>query len=123
MILVDTSVWVDHIRRCEPELVGLLDRHVVLCHPFVIGELAVGNLPDRVIWLRDLGRLPSAMVARHHETLSMIENSRLYGRGLGYVDMHLLAATRLSNALIWTRDRRLAAIADELGIADRRSTS
>jgi predicted nucleic acid-binding protein len=117
LILVDTSIWIDHIRWPDGGLMDLLDRELALGHPFVIGELAVGTLPNRAIWLRDLGRLPSAMIARHHEVLSIIENSNLFGRGLGYVDVHLLASTRLSKSLIWTRDRRLSAAAAELGIA------
>lgn len=117
MILVDTSIWVDHIRRPDVGLKHLLDQEFVLGHPFVIGELAVGNLPNRAIWLRDLGRLPSALIARHHEVLSMTEGANLFGRGLGYVDVHLLASARLSQGLMWTRDRRLAAAAAELGIA------
>jgi predicted nucleic acid-binding protein len=117
LILVDTSIWVDHIRGPDVELMHLLDQELVLGHPFVIGELAIGTLPDRAVWLRDLGRLPSALVARHHEVMSMIEDVKLFGRGIGYVDVHLLASTRLSNCLIWTRDRRLADTASEMGIA------
>jgi small subunit ribosomal protein S6 len=75
LILVDTSIWVDHIRRPDKGLVRLLEQELVLGHPFVIGELAVGHLPDRAIWLRDLGRLPSALVARHREVVSMIESA------------------------------------------------
>jgi predicted nucleic acid-binding protein len=120
LILVDTSIWVDHIRRPDKGLVRLLEQELVLGHPFVIGELAVGHLPDRAIWLRDLGRLPSALVARHPEVVSMIEASKLFGRGLGYVDVHLLASARLSGCLMWTRDRRLAALATELGVAFNR---
>lgn len=116
MILVDTSVWVDHIRRSDGDLMRLLDRGLVLAHPFVIGELALGALPGRAVWLRDLGRLPSAVTARHGEVLAMIEAENLFGRGIGYVDVHLLASARLSGSLIWTRDRRLAAAADTLGI-------
>jgi predicted nucleic acid-binding protein len=117
LILVDTPLWVDHIRGEEVGLRQLLEEELVLGHPFVIGELAMGNLPNRSIWLRDLGRLPSALVARHHEVMSMIEDVKLFGRGIGYVDVHLLASTRLSNCLIWTRDRRLADTASEMGIA------
>jgi len=116
LILVDTSIWVDHIRGREVELRRLLEEELVLGHPFVIGELAMGNLPNRRIWLRDLGRLPSAWTARDHEVLSMIESAILYGRGIGYVDAHLMASARLSRSRLWTRDRRLAAAADEMGI-------
>jgi predicted nucleic acid-binding protein len=121
LILVDTSIWVDHIRGQDVGLRRLLEDELVLGHPFVIGELAMGNLPDRSIWLRDLGRLPSALIARHHEVLSMIESATLYGRGLGSVDVHLLASARLSRSRLWTRDRRLAAAAGELGIAFNRT--
>jgi predicted nucleic acid-binding protein len=117
LILVDTSIWVDHIRGQDVGLRQLLEEELVLGHPFVIGELAMGNLPERSIWLRDLGRLPAALVARHHEVLSMIESATLYGRGLGYVDVHLLASARLSHSRMWTRDRRLAAAANEMDIA------
>jgi predicted nucleic acid-binding protein len=117
LILVDTSIWVDHIRAQDVGLRALLENDHVLGHPFVIGELAMGNLPQRSIWLRDLGRLPAALVARHHEVLSMIESATLYGRGLGYVDVHLLASARLSRSRLWTRDRRLADAAGEMGIA------
>lgn len=116
MILIDTSVWVDHIRRADGRLTELLDADMVLGHPFVIGELAVGTLPNRAIFLRDLKRLPLAQVARHHEVLAMIERENLFGRGLGYVDIHLLASARLSNGLLWTRDRRLGVAADDLGV-------
>jgi len=94
----------------------LLDADVVLGHPFVIGELAVSALPNRTIFLRNLNRLPSALVARHQEVLSMIERENLFGRGLGYVDIHLLASARLSKGLLRTRDRRLGIAADDLGV-------
>ena len=116
MILVDTSVWVDHIRAPDAELIHALRQASVLCHPFVIGELALGNLPDRAIWLRDLERLPAAIVARHEEVMAMIATS-LVGRGIGYVDAHLLASARLSASRLWTRDRRLGSVATDLGIA------
>lgn len=116
MILVDTSVWVDHIRSPSVELADLLLQDMVLGHQLVIGELAVGNLPSRSNWLRDLSRLSSALVARHHEVLTLIEAFKLFGRGVGYNDVHLLASARLSRSRLWTRDRRLAAIAEELGV-------
>lgn len=115
MILVDTSVWVDHFRGVEQHLQALLASRQVLCHPFVIGELALGNLRDRSMVLRHLGRLPTAVIARDGEVLAMIESSRLAGRGIGYVDAHLLAAARLSSARLWARDKRLTAVAGELG--------
>ena len=114
MILVDTSVWVDHFRNVEPHLQDLLTSRQVLCHPFVIGELALGNLRDRAIALRHLGRLPPAVVAKNGEVLAMIESSGLAGRGIGYVDAHLLAAVRLCGARLWARDKRLVTVAAEL---------
>jgi predicted nucleic acid-binding protein len=119
LILVDTSIWVDYIRAANDELRQLLQQSLVLCHPFIIGELALGALPDRTVWLRNLGRLPSAKAVRHDEVMSMIEISRLAGRGIGYVDAHLLASARLSGSRLWTRDRRLAGLATNLGIPSR----
>lgn len=118
MILVDTSIWVQHFREGEPELIQLLDRGRVLGHPFVVGELALGNLPDRTTVLHWLERLPQALVARHDEVFQFIIAERLAGEGIGYVDACLLAATRLTpEALFWTRDRRLNALALGMGVA------
>ena len=118
MILVDTSVWVDHLRAGDAELVALLDRAQVLSHPFVIGELACGNLRNRTEVLRLLQDLPQLPVANDAEVLFFIERHRLMGRGIGYVDNHLLAATALAApARLWTRDQRLAAVARDLTLA------
>ena len=118
MILVDTSVWVDHLRAGNAGLVALLDRSQVLAHPFVVGELACGNLRNRVEVLRLLQDLPQAPVARDVEVLFFIERHRLMGRGIGYVDAHLLAATTLADpAWLWTRDQRLAVVARDLKLA------
>ena len=118
MILVDTSVWVDHLRARDKTLAGLLDDGSVLAHPFVAGELALGNLRQRDVVLSALSDLPTATVAADAEVLHFIERNALFGRGLGYVDVHLLAAVRLtSGAALWTRDKRLHAIATELGMA------
>ena len=119
MILVDTSVWVDHLRSGDAHLGSLLERGEVWTHPWVIGELACGNLSARRQILDLLRGLPSAKVARDEEVLVMIERQQLMGRGIGYVDAHLLAAARLSSCALWSRDRRLAAIAAEQGIAFR----
>ena len=118
MILVDTSVWVDHLRNGDDALAHLLERGEVLGHPFVIGELALGGLRQRALVIEALRDLPHAIVASGREVLRFIEAQQLFGRGIGYVDVHLLAAVRLTpGARLWTRDRRLHALADELGLA------
>ncbi|HEX6161228.1 MAG TPA: PIN domain-containing protein [Thermoanaerobaculia bacterium] len=118
MILVDTSVWVDHFRKGVSALAQSLDDGEILMHPFVIGELACGNLKDRTEVLHLLHALPSATVADDAETLLFIEHRMLMGRGIGYVDAHLLAAVALTpDARLWTRDKRLAAVASDLGLA------
>ena len=118
MILADTSVWVDHLAGRNRELVALLDAGVVLTHPFVIGELALGELRQRVFVLDALLNLPRAAVATETEVLHFIERQRLFGRGIGYVDVHLLAAVRLTpGAALWTHDRRLHGAAEQLGLA------
>jgi predicted nucleic acid-binding protein len=117
VILVDTSVWVDHLRSTDRGLVELLDTGQVLVHPFVMGELALGGLRQRRFILDTLRVLPHAVVAGTDEVLDFIEAERLYELGIGYVDAHLLAATRLTaGATLWTRDRRLRVAADRLGL-------
>ena len=117
MILVDTSVWIDHLRRGVSELGQLLEQNLVLVHPFVIGELACGNLTRREEILEHLHNLPRAVVASDREVLHLIEARRLMGHGVGYLDLHLLASVILSeDAVIWTRDRKLDAVAAELSI-------
>jgi predicted nucleic acid-binding protein len=117
MILVDTSVWVGHLREGVPALAAVLDEGIVLTHPFVVGELACGHLPNRHEVLAMLTRLPAASVASDVEALELIERRSLAGRGIGYVDAHLLASTALTpGASLWTRDRRLASIALELDL-------
>ena len=118
MILVDTSVWVEHLHSGNEDLAALLNGGEVLAHPFVIGELALGNLRPREPFLSDLRDLPQAIVAKDEEVLRMINRQALFGRGIGYVDAHLLAAARLTaDSKLWTRDRRLQAVAVELGLA------
>jgi predicted nucleic acid-binding protein len=118
MILVDTSIWVDYIRAGDANLSELLRRASVLIHPFVIGELAVGNLRNREINLHELQRLPLTAIATDSEVLRFIDQHRLYGLGIGYVDCHLLAGVMLTpTATFWTRDKRLFAVADRLGLA------
>ena len=117
MVLVDTSVWVDHFRRNDARLVTLLEAADVVVHPFVIGELALGTLRDRVRVLGMFRRMPVAAVATHTEVLTLIERRTLAGRGIGYVDAHLLASAVIAGARLWTRDERLAAVARELALA------
>ena len=117
MILVDTSVWIDHLRGGDARLAALLEAGRVLSHPFVIGELACGNLRNRAEVLTLLHELPRAVAATDAEVLAFIETHTLMGRGIGYLDAHLLAAAALSAARLWTRDRRLATAAHDLGLA------
>lgn len=117
MILVDPSVWIDHLRKRNARLSTLLEDGRVLAHPFVIGELACGLLSDREVVLGLLTELPAAPVATDAEVLALIERHSLAGRGIGLVDAHLLASAVLAAAPIWTLDRRLARSATELGVA------
>jgi predicted nucleic acid-binding protein len=118
VILVDTSVWVDHLRARDETLSDLLDAGRVLSHPFVIGEIALGRLVQRDLVLSALQDLPRTQVATHREVLHFVEVQRLFGLGIGYVDVHLLAAVRLTaGAGLWTRDRRLLGVAERLGLA------
>jgi predicted nucleic acid-binding protein len=118
VILADTSVWIGHLRANDERLASLLDAGSVLVHPFVIGELALGNMRRRSIVLGTLEDLPQAEVATHAEVLGFIDRHALFGRGAGYVDAHLLAATRLtSGARLWTKDRRLGEVAELLDLA------
>ncbi len=118
MILVDTSVWIDHLRAGDDALAALLESGRVLVHPFVICELALGNLRQRDLVLGSLRDLPQASVATDRELLHFIERNAIFGLGIGHVDAHLLAATRLTaGAALWTRDKRLLAAADRLGLA------
>jgi len=118
MILVDTSIWIDHLRVGEEGLVTLLNSTQVLCHPFVVGELACGNLRNRDEALTLLSELPRIAVATDAEVLYYIEQHGLMGRGIGYIDAHLLAAVSLAGpARLWTRDKRLCAVATDLGLA------
>lgn len=118
MILVDTSVWIEHFRVGNESLSRLLDAHQAWAHPFVVGELACGTLENRKEILSWLKCLPSLPAATHSEVLFFVERNRLSGLGIGYADLHLLAAVALAPpAELWTRDRRLAAAADGLGCA------
>ena len=116
MMLADTSVWVDHLRRSDAALRAALEANEICIHPMVIGELACGNLRNRPI-LVNLQLLPQATVATHDEALAMIEQHKFMGRGVEFVDVHLLASAKLSKATLWMRDKRLAVIAAELGLS------
>jgi len=123
MILADTSVWIDHMRGRRSRFSAALENDLVLVHPFVIGELACGNLRDRNEVLALLHDLPLAVAATDAEVLAFIERRKLMGRGLGYIDVHLLASAALSGtARLWTHDRRLAAVAVQLGLAHDESS-
>jgi predicted nucleic acid-binding protein len=122
LILVDTSIWVDHLRSEDIRLVRLLDDEQISIHPFVVGELAVGHLRNRDEILSKLSALPVAVSASHDEVLEFISNFSLAGRGLGYIDVHLLAAASLTpGTLLWSKDKRLEAAAESLSIAVLRS--
>ncbi|MBU3694592.1 MAG: type II toxin-antitoxin system VapC family toxin [Rhodocyclaceae bacterium] len=123
MILVDTSVWVDHLRAGDAGLTALLEEASVLTHPFVIGEIALGQLRQRQLILECLEELPRAPLASHVEVMTFIEQQGLPGRGIGYVDAHLLAAVCLApGSSLWTRDKRLLAAATRLGLAATSAT-
>lgn len=120
MILVDTSVWIDHLRAGDAALTEWLNTGMVLAHPFIIGELALGHLRQREIVLNALADLPRADIATDVEVLHFIARHALFGRGVGYVDVHLLAAVQLTDgASLWTNDKRLRGVAAELGLASR----
>ena len=116
-MLVDTSVWIDHLRvRLQPLTHAIGDGEVVM-HPYVLGELALGNLKDRRRTLTDLSALPRAVVVTDDHVLTLIEVSGLHGSGIGYVDCHVLASAQLMEARLWTTDRRLRHAATRLGVA------
>lgn len=118
MILVDTSVWVDHLRSSDAQLVDMLERAQVVMHPFIIGELACSRLAKRLTLLELLQDLPAATVAEIGEILAFIDRHALHGKGIGYVDVHLLAAVALTaRTQLWTRDQRLHTAAELLGCA------
>lgn len=121
MILVDTSVWIGHLRRNDVTLARLLETSRVVAHPYIVGEIALGHLSQRGLVLQLLADLPQANVASHAEVLDLVEREALFGRGIGYVDVHLLASARLTpDARLWTRDARLSEIATMLrvGVAE-----
>ena len=114
MVLVDTSVWVSHLREKNDELSNLLNNAEVVCHPFIIGELACGNLKNRPTIIALLEALPTTRLVEHEEVLAFIEARKVMGKGLGYIDVHLLAAALLADVTLWTLDKKLDKVAGEL---------
>ena len=119
MVLADSSVWIAHLREGQPELVDLLTKGLVCMHPFIQGELACGNLKNRGSLLADLNALPKAQRVSDAEVMHLIEVRRLAGKGLGWVDVHLLAAALVSGCRFWTLDKRLDRAASELALSYR----
>jgi predicted nucleic acid-binding protein len=117
MVLVDSSVWVRHLRSGESDLEILLNDGRVVCHPFIVGELACGNLKNRTEILSLLRCLPMAKQAEHDEVLQFIESNQLMGTGIGYVDAHLLASAVLTAIPFWTLDKKLQEVSLKLGIS------
>lgn len=117
MILPDTSIWIDHLRHADTQLVKILSRNYALCHPFVIGEIALGAVPKRKLVLEQMQALRQPRIAMHDEVLAMIDRHALYRRGLGYIDAHLLASVLLTpGTRLWTRDKRLQSAAKQLDL-------
>jgi predicted nucleic acid-binding protein len=123
MVLADTSVWIAHFRDGQPELVNLLTDGRVVMHPFICGELACGNLRNRVELLFDFNALPRAARASDAEVMHLIEVRRLWGRGLGWTDMHLLASALVSGSRLWTLDKKLESAASGLALGYRHTES
>ena len=118
MILADSSVWLHHLRKGDGHFAAALDADIIVVHPFVIGELALGSHADRVRFLWRLGRLARLPVVRNEAVSALIESEGLFGKGIGYADAHLLASTRLAAPTrLWSRDRALQAQAERLGVA------
>ena len=118
-MLVDTSVWIDHFRRSDHDLEYLLEDGLVLTHPFVIGELACGSMAKRSQVLELLAALPTVLIATNDEALALVDRHRLFGTGLGWIDVHLLASAKLSQEPLCTADRRLRAAAVKVGLPER----
>lgn len=124
MILVDTSIWADHIARSDARLAAYLANKRIVLHPYVVGELALGNLRERDDWLASFASLPTATVAFDIEVMDFIERYALFGTGIGYVDAHLLVSAKLGRGMtLWSRDRRLHTQAERLGIAHAPDTA
>ncbi|MBI1821262.1 MAG: type II toxin-antitoxin system VapC family toxin [Nitrospirae bacterium] len=116
MVLIDTSVWVTHLRNGTPGLETLLNNGDVLCHPFIVGELACGTLKNRNEILSLLQAIPKSVKASHEEVMQFIENYSLMGKGLGYIDIHLLASALLTNVPLWTLDKKLNEVSSKIGL-------
>lgn len=116
MILVDTSIWVDHLRRGNATLAARLESGAVVCHPFIIGEISLGSLRRRTAILALLAELPRSSVAPHNEVMALASQLDLAGRGIGWVDAHLIASAITDRISLWTLDRRLAAVARAAGV-------
>jgi len=116
MVLVDTSVWVRHLREGDPDLKQLLNDGQVMCHPYIVGELACGNMKNRREVLSLMQLLPLATLAQHEEILQFIELNHLMGKGLGYIDVHLSASALLTRVPMWSYDNRLNEVNEMLGI-------
>jgi predicted nucleic acid-binding protein len=117
VILADTSVWIDHLRGADAALAPLLESGRILMHPAVLGEIALGTLRQRDVVLRAMAGLPKAVVATDAEVLGLIDRHALHGRGIGWVDVHLLASTLLTPGVrLWSADRRLAEAAGQIGV-------
>ncbi len=116
MILVDTSVWISHLRRHNQRLDDLLGIELIFCHPLVIGEIACGNIRDRSLVLSLFEELPQPLMATHEEVLGFIEQHRLMGLGLSFIDAHLLASCQMAGLSIWTQDKPLQRVAQHLGL-------
>ncbi len=120
MVLADTSVWVSHFRKTEGELVGLLNRGWVMSHPFIVGELASGSLRNRKVILSLLQDLPMAVLVEHLEMVAFIEAQGIMGKGLGYVDVHLLVSSRIAGVPVWTLESEMLSAAKILGSSYQR---
>ena len=116
LVLVDTSIWITHLREGEKNLIRLLEQGHVACHPFIIGELACGNLKNRTEIIQLLGALPKVDILEHNEVMDFIESRKLMSIGIGYVDVHLLGSALVSETPLWTLDKALREIADQLSI-------
>ncbi|MGE0281144.1 MAG: type II toxin-antitoxin system VapC family toxin [Rhizobiaceae bacterium] len=118
IVIVDTSIWIEHLRASDPMLADMIRQRSVRLHPFVLAEIALGNPPNRSRLLTNLKGLRPAPVATEEEMLTLVESEAIFGKGLGFVDVHLLASARLEpGSSVWTRDKRLGAVARNLGLA------